>query len=189
MHTYSYDISDQQILRDFDPKSHQSSLEVTRGQIKFVNCNQGPNFWHTYPYYISDLHRPCHITLKQIRGQQRSLEVKMRSNLKNVPRDPIFCKHTHMISLINIGYDVLAPEVYGGQKRLNQKNALREPIIGMHTNVVSLTNTGNGILTIKLIRGQQWSLEVKRRSKLKNTLRDSIFWQAYSYDIINQHRL
>ena len=94
-----------------------------------------------------------------------------------------------MISLINIGYDVLAPEVTGGQKRLNLKNALREPIIGMHTNVVSLTNTGNDILTIKLIRGQQWSLEVKRRSKLKNTLRDSIFWQAYSYDIINQHRL
>ena len=57
MHTYSYDISDQQILRDFDPKSHQSSLEVTRGQIKFVNCNQGPNFWHTYPYYISDPHQ------------------------------------------------------------------------------------------------------------------------------------
>ena len=57
------------------------------------------------------------LTLKLIRGQQRSLEVKMRSNLKNAPRDPIVCKHTHMISPINIGYDILTTEVIRGHWR------------------------------------------------------------------------
>ena len=88
----------------------------------------------------------------------------MRSNLKNAPRDPIFCIHTHMISPMNIGYEILTPEVIRGhwrsqevKMRSNLKNALRDPIFGMHTHVISLTYTGNGILTLKLIRGQQRS--------------------------------
>ena len=57
------------------------------------------------------------LTPKVIGGHLGSLEVKKRSNLKNVPRDTIFGIHTHMIPLTIIGYDVLTPIVIRGHLR------------------------------------------------------------------------
>ena len=106
------------------------------------------------------------LTLKVIRGHWRTHEVKMRSNLKNAPRDPIFGIYAHIISLTNIGY---------GPLRSKLKYSPRDFIFGMHYHMISLTNISYDILTSKVIRGHQRSLEVKRRSNFKNTLRDSIF--------------
>ena len=47
------------------------------------------------------------LTSKAIRGHQRSLEVRRSSKLKNTLRDLIFGMHIYMISLTNIGYDIL----------------------------------------------------------------------------------
>ena len=90
------------ILTHMTSRSHQRSLEVTGGhkEVKFGKCTQGLNFWHSYPYYIPDQNRLCHFDPKI---DKRLLDVKMRFNLKTAPRNPFFCKHTHMISLINIG--------------------------------------------------------------------------------------
>ena len=136
--------------------------------------------WYEYPYNILDQHRLWHFDPKV---DKRSLEVKIRSNLKNTPRDPIFCKHTHMISPIIIDYDILTPEVMRYhwrsqevKKRSNLKNAYRIATSSLCTHIISQTNIGYGVLTSKVIKGHQWSLEVKKRSNLKKVTRDPVLF-------------
>ena len=48
------------------------------------------------------------------KAHQRKLEARNRSNLKIVPRDPIFEMKSHMISLTHICYAFLTPNLYRG---------------------------------------------------------------------------
>ena len=59
-----------------------------------------------------------------------------------------------MISLTNIGYDILTSEFIRGhwkslevKKKSNQKKTLRDFIFAMHTHMKSMTNIGYNILT------------------------------------------
>ena len=55
------------------------------------------------------------LTPELIRGHWKSQEVKMRSNLKNALRDPIFGMHTHVISPTYTGYSILILKLIIGQ--------------------------------------------------------------------------
>ena len=62
-------------------------------------------------------------TTKGIRFHKRSVEVKQRSNSKNVLRDPILGMNSHMISLTHICYGMLTPNFIRGHHRsLEVKN-------------------------------------------------------------------
>ena len=80
---------------------------VLRDSIYSLNTNV---ISLTYTGYII-------LTLKLIRGLQRSLKVKRRSKLKNTLRDSIFGMYTHIISLNNISYDILISKVIRGHQR------------------------------------------------------------------------
>ena len=83
--------------------------------------------------------------------------------MKNAPRDPIFGIYAHIIPLTNIVYGILTSKTIKGHQRsleVQLKCSPRDLIFGMNSHMISLTN----------IRGYQRSLEIKRRSILKNTL-------------------
>ena len=64
---------------------------------------------------------------------------------------------THMISLANVGYGILTPNVIRGHQRsLEVKKSLilnkapRDPIFGMNSHMISLTHKGYSNLTLNV---------------------------------------
>ena len=145
------------------------------------------------------------LTPEVIRDHWRSQEVKMSSNLKDAPRDPIFGMYTHVISLTYSGNGILIPKCvigynfptlrfYKGHLRSKKvkirsiwaksKTTLRDPFFCIHTHMISLMNIGYEVLTSEVIRSHWRSQEVKMRSNLKNALRYPIFgMHIYPCDI------
>ena len=138
---------------------------------KHKNNSQGCNFLLAYSCDPQELHRPCDFDLE---GHLRSPEVKTLKrghwgqNFKTIPRDAIFCMHTHMTPRNNIAYFYLTSKVKGGHRRSKHKGhwrsknanwghtlmkTLRDAIFCMHTLIVSIDIWDCKMLTSKVIRG------------------------------------
>ena len=111
---------------------------------------------------------------KVIRGHQRSLEVKRRSNFKNTFRDSIFCMHTHIISLNNIGYDILTSKI----NRCHQRS------VEVKWGQIWKIHPGSPFLTCEVMFAERSEIMFAQRNEVISTERSEDLGVFFKFDLI-----
>ena len=112
--------------------------------------------------------------------------------MKNTSRDLMFDIHTHTISLINIGYDILTPVVIKDhwrsqevKMRSNMKNVPMDQMLCKYAHMISTINIGYDYLTPEVIRGSWRSQEVT----FERCTQGPNFWHVYPCNIPDLQRI